>query len=143
MSEQDRAMCAQCGGPIPPRPDPRGQRARYCSGACRARASRERAAAKWRAEVEAEAEKARLATSRSAQISELEVAAMIEQNPKWLAEVVVRVRADRLRVALREAESVLAWKYEDPTQPVGNSPRPAGIGIIRPQKKNKKKKRRK
>ena len=36
-------MCQQCGYSIPPRPDPRGRRAKYCSDACRAAASRERA----------------------------------------------------------------------------------------------------
>lgn len=36
-------MCQRCGYPIPPRPDPRGRRAKYCSDACRAAASRERA----------------------------------------------------------------------------------------------------
>lgn len=34
--------CAHCGGKIPPRGDPRGRKARYCSDACRAAASRER-----------------------------------------------------------------------------------------------------
>lgn len=37
--------CAHCGGVIPGRFDPRGRRARYCCGACRAAASRARAAA--------------------------------------------------------------------------------------------------
>ncbi|CCE54955.1 putative uncharacterized protein [Corynebacterium casei UCMA 3821] len=34
--------CAWCGNEIPPRIDPRGRKARYCSGACRAAAARER-----------------------------------------------------------------------------------------------------
>lgn len=46
-------MCAQCGGKIPPRPDPRGRRAKYCSDACRAAASRERARQRHAQEVEA------------------------------------------------------------------------------------------
>lgn len=46
-------MCAQCGGEIPPRPDPRGRRAKYCSDACRAAASRERARQRHAQEVEA------------------------------------------------------------------------------------------
>lgn len=45
--------CAQCGGKIPPRPDPRGRRAKYCSDACRAAASRERARQRHAQEVEA------------------------------------------------------------------------------------------
>lgn len=35
--------CAWCGNEIPPRSDPRGRKARYCCGACRAAAARERA----------------------------------------------------------------------------------------------------
>ena len=46
-------MCAQCGGEIPPRPDPRGRSAKYCSDACRAAASRERARQRHAQEVEA------------------------------------------------------------------------------------------
>lgn len=42
MSEQ---QCRRCGDPLPPRSDPRGRPARYCSGACRAAASRARRAA--------------------------------------------------------------------------------------------------
>lgn len=49
----DAGVCAWCGGPIPPRPDPRGQRAKYCSGACRAAASRQRAQERHAAELEA------------------------------------------------------------------------------------------
>ena len=41
----DQGSCAHCGGAIPGRLDPRGRRARYCCGACRAAASRARAAA--------------------------------------------------------------------------------------------------
>lgn len=36
-------QCAWCGGEIPPRPDPRGRKAHYCCGACRASSARERA----------------------------------------------------------------------------------------------------
>ena len=42
LPEQEK--CAHCGGAIPARSDPRGRRARYCCGACRAAASRARAA---------------------------------------------------------------------------------------------------
>lgn len=45
--------CQRCGSPIPPRPDPRGRRAKYCSDACRAAASRERARQRHAQEVEA------------------------------------------------------------------------------------------
>ena len=41
----DQGECAHCGGGIPGRIDPRGRRARYCCGACRAAASRARAVA--------------------------------------------------------------------------------------------------
>lgn len=40
MTERDE--CENCGGPIPRRTDPRGRKARYCSDACRAAASRKR-----------------------------------------------------------------------------------------------------
>lgn len=49
MSEQ--GLCERCGEPIPPRPDPRGRRARYCSDACRAAASRARREQRHRDEV--------------------------------------------------------------------------------------------
>lgn len=39
----DATLCQQCHSRVPPRPDPRGRRAKYCSDACRAAASRERA----------------------------------------------------------------------------------------------------
>lgn len=38
----DRDECENCGGLIPRRTDPRGRKARYCSDACRAAASRKR-----------------------------------------------------------------------------------------------------
>lgn len=41
----DQGVCAHCGSAIPGRVDPRGRRAHYCCGACRAAASRVRAAA--------------------------------------------------------------------------------------------------
>ncbi|MCT1428967.1 hypothetical protein M3G12_10730, partial [Corynebacterium sp. p3-SID1241] len=37
-----KEVCERCGKPIPQRLDPRGRQARFCSGACRAAASRER-----------------------------------------------------------------------------------------------------
>ena len=37
-----KEVCERCGKPIPQRTDPRGRQARFCSGACRAAASRER-----------------------------------------------------------------------------------------------------
>ena len=49
MSEQ--GLCEYCGAPIPPRTDPRGRRARYCSDACRAAASRARREQRHRDEV--------------------------------------------------------------------------------------------
>lgn len=49
----DQGTCAQCDGLIPPRPDPRGRRAKYCSDACRAAASRQRAQQRHAAELEA------------------------------------------------------------------------------------------
>ncbi|EOA63186.1 hypothetical protein J433_15452 [Corynebacterium glutamicum MT] len=50
---EDRISCAYCGGLIPPRPDPRGRRAKYCSNACRAAASRERTSKRHADELEA------------------------------------------------------------------------------------------
>lgn len=47
----EREKCARCGGPIPPRTDPRGRKARYCSDACRAAASRARREQRHRDEV--------------------------------------------------------------------------------------------
>lgn len=49
MSEQ--GLCERCGEPIPPRPDPRGRKARYCSDACRTAASRARREQRHRDEV--------------------------------------------------------------------------------------------
>ena len=49
MSEQ--GICERCGAPIPPRTDPRGRKARYCSDACRTAASRERREQRHRDEV--------------------------------------------------------------------------------------------
>lgn len=40
---EESIKCAWCGGKIPSRIDARGRKARYCSGACRAAAARERA----------------------------------------------------------------------------------------------------
>lgn len=48
----DQGICEWCGGPIPPRSDPRGQRARFCRPAHRAAAHRARAQAEHDAEVE-------------------------------------------------------------------------------------------
>lgn len=47
----DRTECAHCGGPIPPRTDPRGRAAKFCSDACRAAAHRARREREHRAEV--------------------------------------------------------------------------------------------
>jgi hypothetical protein len=49
VSEQ--GLCERCGEPIPPRTDPRGRKARYCSDACRAAAHRARREREHRAEV--------------------------------------------------------------------------------------------
>lgn len=57
---EDRISCAYCGGLIPPRPDPRGRRAKYCSDACRAAASRERANKRHAEELEAAHQQATL-----------------------------------------------------------------------------------
>lgn len=44
MSAAEEAVkCAWCAGKIPRRIDPRGRKARYCCGACRASAARDRA----------------------------------------------------------------------------------------------------
>lgn len=43
--------CARCGGLIPVRSDPRGRRARFCSGACRTAAHREKLARQQEAAV--------------------------------------------------------------------------------------------
>lgn len=54
--EATAGRCIRCGGGLPVRVDPRGRPARYCSDACRASASRERASAGARAaRVQAEA----------------------------------------------------------------------------------------
>ena len=139
MSEQDRAMCAQCGGPIPPRPDPRGQRARYCSGACRARASRERAAAKWRAEGRKRAEK------NSAPLTAKTVAAWIEEQPGRLAEVAELIPWWPLTKAIGAAQEVYKRRAETKSlnaQVAPKTERPAGRGLLhRPKKKSKKRKR--
>lgn len=42
LTPRDADSCERCGDPIPPRTDPRGRKARFCSDACRAAASRER-----------------------------------------------------------------------------------------------------
>lgn len=52
--------CAHCGGKIPPRSDPRGRKARYCSDACRAAASRERRRARHAEELREAREQATL-----------------------------------------------------------------------------------
>lgn len=49
----DQGTCEWCGGPIPPRPDPRGQRARFCCPAHRAAAHRARTKAEHADELEA------------------------------------------------------------------------------------------
>lgn len=51
MTAQD--TCHWCGGPLPPRLDPRGRKAKYCSDAHRAAASRARKEARHAAELEA------------------------------------------------------------------------------------------
>ena len=48
---REQGLCERCGAPIPPRTDPRGRKARYCSDACRAAASRERREQRHRDEV--------------------------------------------------------------------------------------------
>jgi len=58
------AACAHCGGPIPSRTDPRGRKARYCSDACRAAASRARRELRHRQEL-AEARAQTNATTRT------------------------------------------------------------------------------
>lgn len=40
---EESIKCVWCGRKIPPKIDPRGRKARYCCGACRAAAARERA----------------------------------------------------------------------------------------------------
>jgi len=50
MSEQ--GTCSWCGGPIPPRLDPRGRKPRFCSDACRAAATRDRNKREHAAELE-------------------------------------------------------------------------------------------
>lgn len=54
-----KESCEWCGKSLPPRTDPRGRRARYCSAACRSAAYRNRQERKHQAELET----ARLQTS--------------------------------------------------------------------------------
>lgn len=46
MTATEKNRCQRCAGPIPPRTDPRGQRAKYCSESCRSAAYRARQRAK-------------------------------------------------------------------------------------------------
>jgi hypothetical protein len=55
---EESIQCAWCGRKIPPKIDPRGRKARYCSGACRAAAARERARTAHQAELKRAQERA-------------------------------------------------------------------------------------
>lgn len=48
----DQKFCERCGKKIPPRLDPRGRKARFCSDACRAAANRKRRADEHQAALE-------------------------------------------------------------------------------------------
>ena len=73
----DLACCAHCGGDIPPRTDPRGRKARYCSSACRAAASRARRTQQHHAEVAEAREQLALDMQES---SEQEAARIVDLN---------------------------------------------------------------
>lgn len=48
----ERTNCEWCGEKIPPRTDPRGRKARFCSDACRAAATRKRRDDEHKAELQ-------------------------------------------------------------------------------------------
>lgn len=73
------AGCVRCGDPLPARTDPRGRPARYCSDACRAAASRERAETAHRAAL-AEVEARAYARGRAAGYAEGRAAALRAQE---------------------------------------------------------------
>ena len=101
----DRISCAYCGGLIPPRPDPRGRRAKYCSNACRAAASRERTSKRHADELEAARSQMSLAVLPPAQMSsmivtELEAVERIIRDRGEVPEAMTAIVNAAFRVAV-------------------------------------------
>lgn len=101
----DRISCAYCGGLIPPRPDPRGRRAKYCSDACRAAASRERTNKRHADELETARSQMSLAVLPPAQMSsmivtELEAVERIIRDRGEVPEAMTAIVNAAFRVAV-------------------------------------------
>lgn len=104
----DNAECAQCGGPIPPRLDPRGRRAKYCSPSCRAAASRKRASARHAAELAAARAAARPALGS---VEDRFVRAARELIEEMLDAPADRLGSQKMRDVVAAARVITGW-YE-------------------------------
>lgn len=120
MSEQ--GLCERCGAPIPPRTDPRGRRARYCSDACRAAASRERREQRHRDEVTQAREQLVLET-RHPDDSLLEAAAVlrsIARDVRRGEEVFATPAVRQLVDAGHELDAAWSRERQDDLPPVAS-----------------------
>lgn len=131
------SACVRCSGRLPFRLDPRGRSALYCSGACRAAASRERAeAASQRALQEAHEAAARLPAIEDVEryidalTGRIERGEMVDGDSRNYARVVVAAR--------RAVDAQSRARGDEPT-PAGRTrellPEPAPVPLSRQQRR--------
>ncbi|WP_076598241.1 hypothetical protein [Corynebacterium appendicis] len=115
----DQGACEWCGNPIPPRLDPRGRRAKYCSDACRAAATRDRNRRQHTAELEAARSQTTIQLRRPDEVinevvQELNAAARIVED---------RGQVSRTVEPVLEAARRLVQAAERKAQPMGRRDR--------------------
>jgi hypothetical protein len=118
-------VCVQCGGPLPP-PGKRGPARRYCSGACRTAASRDRIEGSWdwtqpaqpAAVVEAQTREVLLEVAESI-IKEVAAAPAEERLARAIVET--RVLSSGYGRLAPDLPPALAWRAAEMSTTLGES----------------------
>lgn len=118
-----KGVCERCGKPIPQRADPRGRQARFCSGAYRAAASRERRKRQYQEELAQAHEQAtlKLRTPREGIADAAHVVREMTRDLRAGREFYVSDEHQELVIAVREFAELMEKNARRSAAPAGLS----------------------